>query len=40
MGAGIVIVSFGIKILFSPLMLYTQLNAVKMKLIEPETKNF
>jgi YidC/Oxa1 family membrane protein insertase len=40
MGAGIVIVSLGIKVVFTPFMLLTQMNAVKMKLIEPETKIF
>ena len=40
MGLGIVGISLGIKVIFGPVMIATQLNAVKMKLIEPEMKNF
>jgi YidC/Oxa1 family membrane protein insertase len=40
MGISIVAISLGIKALFGPLMFSSQLNTIKMKLIEPETKNF
>ncbi|CAD8132663.1 unnamed protein product [Paramecium octaurelia] len=40
MGWGILAISMGIKIAFTPLMFSAQLNACRMKLIEPESKNF
>jgi YidC/Oxa1 family membrane protein insertase len=40
MGWGILAISMGIKLVFTPLMFSAQLNACRMKLIEPETKNF
>ncbi|KAL4449699.1 hypothetical protein ABPG74_008072 [Tetrahymena malaccensis] len=40
MGISIAALSFGIKLAFMPLMFGTQINALKMKLLEPETKNF
>jgi len=40
MGWAIILVSLGIRSVFLPLIGATQLNAVKMKLLEPEMKNF
>lgn len=39
MGLGIAAVSLGIKLLYMPIMVQMQMNAQKMKLLEPETKN-
>ena len=39
MGFGIAAVSLGIKFLYMPIMIKMQMNAQKMKLLEPETKN-
>ena len=39
-GWAIVLISAAIKVSFMPLMIKAQLNALKMKLIEPEMKNF
>ena len=39
-GMAIVICSITVKLLYAPIMIYTQINAIKMKLLEPETKNF
>lgn len=39
-GGAIIAISLGIKLLFTPLMFAAQLNGLKMKLLEPETKNF
>jgi len=40
MGVSIAALSFGIKLFFMPLMFGTQVNSLKMKLLEPETKNY
>lgn len=40
LGLSIATCSLGIKLVFMPLMTFTQVNALKMKLIEPEMKNF
>lgn len=40
MGIGIVGVSLALKVVFAPIMVKAQLNAIRMKLIEPEMKNF
>jgi len=40
MGISIAALSLGIKLFFMPLMFGTQVNSLKMKLLEPETKNF
>jgi YidC/Oxa1 family membrane protein insertase len=40
MGWAIILVSLGLRSVFLPLIGATQLNAVKMKLLEPEMKNF
>lgn len=40
LGLSIALCSLGIKLVFMPLMTFTQLNAAKMKLIEPEMKLF
>jgi len=40
MGAGIILISLGIKMMFAPILFMSQLNALKMKLLEPESKNF
>lgn len=40
LGVGIIACSFALKTFFLPLLTYTQLTATKMKLIEPEMKNF
>jgi YidC/Oxa1 family membrane protein insertase len=39
-GTAILSISLAIKIFFVPLMIKTQINGIKMKLIEPEMKNF
>lgn len=40
MGISIAAMSFAIKFAFMPLMFASQLNSLKMKLLEPETKNY
>lgn len=40
LGLSIAAVSLGIKLFFMPLMASTQINALKLKLLEPEMKNF
>lgn len=40
MGIAIASLSLGIKLVFMPLIFGTQINALKMKLLEPETKNY
>lgn len=40
MGMSIIGISLGIKFAFMPLMMGTQINALKMQLLEPEQKNY
>lgn len=40
MGIAIAALSFGIKLAFMPIMFGTQVNTFKIKLLEPESKNF
>lgn len=40
MGLSIAAISFGIKFFFLPIMMATQVNVLKTKLLEPETKQF
>lgn len=40
LGMAIIVCSIGVKLIYAPIMIFTQINAIKMKLLEPETKNF